>query len=107
MQQNPQTTEGHALLAEAFVLTLTGCARTDKTIARATDLHDCNAEVHRVRGYLAESHADYEAAIVEYQRAVVVEFASYSYLYLNLGHALRVSKRYDEALGLHSYVQRS
>ena len=54
-----------------------------------------------MRGYLAESKADYQSAVVAYKRAVELA-PDYSYLHLALGNAYRAQKSYDEALKAYS-----
>jgi tetratricopeptide (TPR) repeat protein len=54
-------------------------------------------EVLRVQAYLAETNADYAAAIDLYRRAID-KTPERSYLHLSLGHALRALKKYDEAI---------
>lgn len=56
-----------------------------------------NPEVVRVQAYLAETNADYPAAVDLYKQAVDLA-PERSYLYLSLGHALRAVKQYDDAV---------
>jgi tetratricopeptide (TPR) repeat protein len=56
-----------------------------------------NPEVLRVQAYLAETNADYATAVDLYRKAIQ-KAPERSYLYINLGHALRAAKQDDAAV---------
>ena len=94
---DPRSVRGQAYLAEAY---------TDKyRLREAEEALDKaaaagggnNPEVLRIQAYLLETKTDYAGAVTTYQRAVAIA-PERSYLYLSLGHALRVQKQYPEAI---------
>ncbi|HEV7665360.1 MAG TPA: tetratricopeptide repeat protein, partial [Chloroflexota bacterium] len=94
---DPKLAEGWAYLAEAetdkFKLKEASDALDRATAVGGRD----NPEVLRIQAYLAETNADYPGAVDLYKRAVE-KAPERSYLHLSLGHALRASKQYDEAI---------
>jgi tetratricopeptide (TPR) repeat protein len=94
---DPKLPEGWAYLAEAeadkFKLREASDALERAAAAGGRD----NPEVLRVQAYLAETNADYGAAIDLYKRALE-KAPERSYLHLSLGHAFRALKQYNEAI---------
>jgi superkiller protein 3 len=94
---DPKLPEGWAYLAEAeadkFRLREASDALDRANTVGGAD----NAEVLRVQAYLAETNADYPAAVDLYKRAVD-KGPERSYLQLSLGHAYRALKQYDQAV---------
>jgi tetratricopeptide (TPR) repeat protein len=93
---DPKLPEGWAYLAEAEADKFRLREASDALI-RATANGADNPEVLRVQAYLAETNADYSAAVEVYKRALD-KAPERSYLHLSLGHALRALKNYGEAI---------
>jgi tetratricopeptide (TPR) repeat protein len=100
---DPKLANGWAYLAEAetdkFRLKEASDALDRATAAGGQD----DPEVLRVQAYLAETNADYTAAVDLYKRAVD-RAPERSYLYLSLGHADRALKQYDQAIQAYQHA---
>jgi protein O-GlcNAc transferase len=74
----------------------------EAALRRAQALAPDDPEVLRVGGYLLEAQQDYAAAVDQYERAIE-QRPRWAHLRVSLGHALRVLRRYDEAIA--SFVE--
>ena len=93
---DPKSAAGWAYLAEAEADKFRLHEATD-AVTHAAALAADDPEVLRVQAYVAETNADYAAAVDLYKRAVE-KAPERSYLHLSLGHALRALKQYDQAI---------
>ena len=82
--------------------TSSGLAEAEAELRRAQALAPDDPEVLRVSGYLLESQQDYAAAVEQYEQAIE-QRPRWAHLRVSLGHALRVLRRYDEAIA--SFVE--
>jgi tetratricopeptide (TPR) repeat protein len=86
----------HAYVAEAAADQFR-LVDAEAALKRARVLAPDDPEVLRVSGYLLEQKQDYAAAVEEYERAIE-QRPRWLHLHVQLGHALRVLRRYDEAV---------
>ncbi len=93
---DPKLAEGWAYLGEAEADKFRLREASD-ALGRAAAAGADNSEVLRVQAYLAETNADYSSAVDLYKRAIERAPAR-SYLYVNLGHALRATKQFEAAI---------
>ena len=93
---DPKLPEGWAYLGEAEADKFRLKEASD-AVAHASAATPDNPEVLRVQAYIAETNADYGAAVDLYKRAID-KAPERSYLYINLGHALRAQKQFEAAI---------
>jgi tetratricopeptide (TPR) repeat protein len=91
----------HAYLAEVAIDQFR-LAEAETELRRAQALAPDDPEVLRVSGYLLEAQQDYAAAVEQYELAIE-QRPRWAHLRVSLGHALRVLRRYDEAIA--SFVE--
>jgi tetratricopeptide (TPR) repeat protein len=91
----PDLAVAHAYVAEAYADQFK-LDEAQAAIDRALALDADDPEVARVSGYLLEARQQYLAAAEEYQRAIDLQ-PRWGHLYIALGHAFRVLRRYAEA----------
>src|SRR5262249_48262563 len=95
-QLDPQNGVAPAYVAEALAHPVQ-LADADAAMHRGRSAAPDEAEVYRVSGYLQENQQDYGAAVDEYQRAIALR-PRWAHLHVSQGHALRVLRRYDDAV---------
>ncbi len=86
----------HAYVAEAEIDQFK-LAEAEAALKRAQALAPDDPEVLRVSGLLRESRQDYAGAVEAYERAIE-QRPRWVHLYVQLGHAQRVLRRYEEAI---------
>jgi tetratricopeptide (TPR) repeat protein len=96
VELDPGSGTALAALAEAYVDGYR-LPEADELLDLALGIAPTDPDLHRVRGLVHETRADYGRAVAEYRRAVELA-PDWSYLRLCLGHALRAGGRFDEAL---------